>query len=417
MNRKLFYALLIVSFVLEIGISLIIVGRMDDIKQDTVAINECAKSVSENFGNEAAYSDLLGYAVVDNDGQPVYKNSENVSVSVNEAIKNNDTVLELTKGGEVLGKIIFENNTAKEIKKYRTTIFGVIVAISLVQLVIMVAFFLYLRKTIIKPFEKMNDFAGRVAQGNLDTPLDLDRAHVFGSFTEAFDLMRSELKKSRAAEKKANDDKKEMVAKLSHDIKTPVASIKSTSELGYELAENKVIKDKFNQINIKSDQVTALVANLFNASINDITEIDVNPSEQPSVLIKDMITSADHRNRAGSFSVPECRVFIDRLRLLQAFDNIFMNSYKYADTEIEVESFIEKDSLVVRISDKGPGVKDEELPLMTAKYKRGEGAEQKDGAGLGLYLTKYYIENMDGHIVLDNLHPGFRVSLYLRICN
>ena len=58
----------------------------------------------------------------------------------------------------------------------------------------------------------------------------MDKKHIFGSFSEAFDLMRSELKKARINEKKANDAKKEIVAKLSHDIKTPLSAIELYSK-------------------------------------------------------------------------------------------------------------------------------------------------------------------------------------------
>jgi len=416
MNKK-FFLLIILTIVLELGLSFSLIGKMKDVKPDPVLINECVHSVSDNFGNSSAYSDKLSYSVIDTEGKPLYKNADNLSASINEAIKHSDLVLDLEKDGEILGKIIINNSMTEEIKGYKDTLLTVIIVITLVQLLLVATYYLYLRKTIIKPFEELNSFAARVAQGNLDTPLELDKKHIFGSFTEAFDLMRSELKKSRAAEKKANDDKKEMVAKLSHDIKTPVASIKSTSELGYELASDEKTRERFNQINIKSDQVTALVSNLFNSSINDITEIEVRSSEQPSSLIKDLIINADYQNKAGSFTVPECRIFVDRLRLLQAFDNIFMNSYKYGGTDIDVSCFTENDCLVVRISDKGPGVNDEDLPLLKEKYKRGNNTEGKDGAGLGLYLTNYYIEKMDGHLELENLHPGFSVSVFLRIIN
>ena len=60
--------------------------------------------------------------------------------------------------------------------------------------------------------------------------------------------MRSELKKARLAEAKANESKKELVAKLSHDIKTPVASIKAVSEVGIALAGNEKDKGNYGQI-------------------------------------------------------------------------------------------------------------------------------------------------------------------------
>ncbi len=415
MSKKAFYITIIISFVIELLLAVLLIGKIENAGQDPVRINDCLKDVANNFGDEEKYPEDLSYAILDNDGNPVYKSGDGVSQSQNEAVKNGDIMLDIKKDGELLGKLVLKNTMRDEINKYKKRLFTSVAVISAIQLLILLSCFIYLRKTVIKPFEKMNSFAARIAQGNLDTPLELDRKHIFGSFTEAFDLMRSELRKARAAEKKANDDKKEMVAKLSHDIKTPVASIKSTSELGYELAGSEKIKEKFNQINIKSDQVTTLVSNLFNSSINDISEIEVNPFSQPSSLVKELIQNADYRNRASSFEIPECRVYIDRLRLLQAFDNIFMNSYKYGDTDIDVKAFTEQDSLVIFIADHGPGVSDAELPLLKEKYKRGNNTEGKDGAGLGLYLTNYYIEKMNGRLELMNLEPGFGVKIYLRI--
>ena len=228
-------------------------------------------------------------------------------------------------------------------------------------------------------------------------------------------VMRTELKKARNAEKKANDDKKEMVAKLSHDIKTPIASIKSTSEIGMAITNEERAKEMFGVINSKTDQIKSLVDNLFTSSVQDITEIDVNPGMQPSDIISGLIRNSDYLKRAGSFVIPECNVFIDKLRLQQVFDNIFMNSYKYADTDMSVAAELTGDYLVIRIVDEGPGVKEEELPLLKEKFRRGSNASDKDGAGLGLYLTNYFMEKMDGQLGLKNLDKGFEVSVYIRV--
>jgi signal transduction histidine kinase len=242
----------------------------------------------------------------------------------------------------------------------------------------------------------------------------MDKGHVFGAFTESFDLMRSELKKARIAEKKANDEKKEVIAKLSHDIKTPVASIKSTSEVGMAITKEERTREMFGVIDAKSDQIKTLVDNLFTSSVQDITEIEVNPGNQPSDVISGLIKNSDYLNRAGVFTVPLCDVYFDKLRLQQVFDNIFMNSYKYADTDMHVNASISGDYLVIRISDEGPGVKEEEIPLLKDKFRRGSNASDKDGAGLGLYLTDYFMEKMDGKIGLKNLEPGFEVAVYIR---
>ncbi|MCQ2527135.1 MAG: HAMP domain-containing histidine kinase [Lachnospiraceae bacterium] len=417
MKRAPFLISIIVSFVLEIILGIIIIGKIGNIEQDTVVINECLKIVAQNYGDTDSYSDKLEYSIIDNDGNFIFSNSDKVSVSVNEAVKNNDTMLDIVTDDGVVGKLVIRNTSEEMINRYKENLKLMLFVFTAVQLVIVLSFFIYLKRTITDPFNKLNSFAVRVAGGNLDIPLERDKKNIFGDFTEAFDIMRSEIKIARAAEKKAYDDKNEMVAQLSHDIKTPVASIKSSSEIGYEVAKDDKSKEMFNQINIKSDQLTTLVDNLFNSSVSDVTEIAVNPFEYSSNIIKEMIVNSDYlfKSDVSELLIPECRIFADKLRLQQVIDNLFMNSYKYAGTDIKLSAEINEDYLVLRIADKGPGVKDNELPLLKYKYKRGSNVEGKDGAGLGLYLTDYFLQNMDGKLALENCNPGFAAIIYLRL--
>ena len=415
MKKAPFIILLVLTFIAEALACFLIVNGIKDIKTDPVKVNECMHSVSENYGDTSKYNTQLDYTVIDNDGRLVYKTRDGLAESVNDAIKTRGLILDLEVDGEVIGKVIFDYSTDEQLNGVKTKVIMLSVIVGVLQIVILVFWYIYIRKSIITPFKNLNSFAERVAGGNLDMPLEMDKGHVFGAFTESFDLMRTELKRARIAEKKASDDKKEMIAKLSHDIKTPIASIKSTSEIGYEVTKEDRTKEMFGVINAKTDQIKSLVDNLFTSSVHDITEIDVNPGMQPSDIITGLISNSDYLKRAGAFTIPECNVFIDKLRLQQVFDNIFMNSYKYADTSIKVNAETAGDYLVIRIADEGPGVKEEEIPLLTEKFKRGSNANDKDGAGLGLYLTNYFVEKMNGKLGLRNLEKGFEVAVYLRL--
>ena len=415
MRKAPFILLLVFTFIAEALACYFTVTKMKDLKTDPVKVNECLYSISENYGDSSKYNTQLDYAIIGNDGELIYKTREGLSESVNEAIKTRGLILDLNVDGKQMGKVIFDYNMDDQLTDVKNKIILLFVIIGVLQIVILVIWYIYIRRNIITPFKNLNSFAARVAEGNLDMPLKMDKGHVFGAFTESFDLMRSELKKARIAEKKASDDKKEMVAKLSHDIKTPVASIKSTSEIGMAITKEERTKEMFGVINAKTDQIKSLVDNLFTSSVQDITEIDVNPGMQPSDVISGLIRNSDYLNRAGAFSIPECNIFIDKLRLQQVFDNIFMNSYKYADTAISVNTELTGDYLVIRVADEGPGVREEELPLLKEKFRRGSNASDKDGAGLGLYLTDYFMEKMDGQLGLRNLDKGLEVSVYIRI--
>ena len=414
MRKKIFIVLIVLTFLAEGMISLYFLQKTRTVEQDTVAVNGCLKTIEENFGHPEKYPSDLSYSLIDPEGTVLYQTDAETAASINEAVKNNDTILDLTVDGAPVGKALFHNETRDRIGRWQKSIAWTVLAATLVQAVLVIGYALYLRKTIVKPFEELSDFAQRVAGGDLDVPLDRDKKNIFGSFTEAFDLMRSELRKSRAAEKEAYDAKKDMVAQLSHDIKTPVASIKSASEFGYELAKDEKVKERFNLINFKADELTVLVDNLFVESVKDATEIKVSPRENDSSSVRDAILHADFQERAGEFTIPECTVFTDKLRLQQAFDNVFINSYKYADTKIDVHAVIEDGYLKVSVRDYGPGVTDEEVAVLKEKYKRGANSEGKEGAGIGLYLTSYFLKEMDGDILITNEDPGLQVLFLIR---
>ena len=413
MKKGFIILTLIISFLFEFLFCTYSVNKIDYIEEEPIIINECLKSIEVNYGIEDKYDKTLDYTILVND-KVTFKTKNSKSISINDAIKNNDIILDIEVNDKVVGKLLISNNSKDKISSYKSNIYMTIIIVSLIQILLVVFYLLYVQNKIINPFKKLNGFAERVAGGNLDVPLDMDREHLFGEFTEAFDIMRSELKKARINEKKANDAKKEMVAKLSHDIKTPVASIKSTSEIGYESTDDEKIKNYFNQINIKTDQIKLLVDNLFNSSINDIKEIDVNPSNHSSEILNELIKNSDYLNKLNDFKIPDCNIYIDKVRLQQVFDNIINNSYKYANTKIDIDIKDNKDYLVISFRDYGDGVDDMELPLLTEKYKRGSNVLDKDGAGLGLYITNYFMDIMNGKLKLEHANPGFKVTISIK---
>ncbi|MBR4818598.1 MAG: ATP-binding protein, partial [Clostridiales bacterium] len=110
-----------------------------------------------------------------------------------------------------------------------------------------------------------------------------------------------------------------------------------------------------------------------------------------------------------------CLIYADRLRLEQVIDNIAGNSFKYAGTPLEIEFHSDVDNLHVIFMDRGPGVPEEEIPLLTSKFYRGSLASGKDGSGLGLYLAAIFMERMGGGLEVRNREGGgFVVEIVLK---
>lgn len=211
----------------------------------------------------------------------------------------------------------------------------------------------------------------------------------------------------------ANTSKKELVAKLSLDIKTPVASIKAASEVGAALSPNEKNRKNYEQIIQKADQINTLVTNLFSATLEELHELSVTPSDLKSEELRTLLENADYLHRAVIPSVPDCMLFADKLRLQQVFDNIFTNSYKYTNTKINVTISSKENYLTVSIEDYGGGIDESELPLIKEKFKRGSNTKNIEGAGLGLYISNYCMEKMQGRLDIENGLTGLKATVWV----
>ncbi|MBR6484222.1 MAG: sensor histidine kinase [Clostridiales bacterium] len=114
-------------------------------------------------------------------------------------------------------------------------------------------------------------------------------------------------------------------------------------------------------------------------------------------------------------TIAGCIILCDPLRTSQVINNIIFNSYKYADTPIHLESMIEDDFLVVSFEDEGGGVSEDDLPMITKRFRRGENAKGKPGSGLGLAIASELMEKMGGDLEVSNTAKGLKVTLYFKI--
>ena len=257
----------------------------------------------------------------------------------------------------------------------------------------------------------MKGFAERIAEGNFDIPLEMDRKNLFGAFTESFDIMRSELKKARMAEAQANASKNELVARLSHDIKTPVASIKAASEVGAALADNEKTKNNYLQIILKADQINTLITNLFSAALEELQQLSAAPEDVDSKELVTILENSNYLHLAKIPDIPDCILYTDKLRLQQVFDNLFTNSHKYAGTEINVSISQDSRFLTASIQDHGGGVSQEDLPRLKERFWRGSNTKNVEGAGLGLYISDYLMKEMKGGLTMENGKNGLKATV------
>lgn len=365
----------------------------------------------DNSVNVIAEQETAIESIEETQNCQIYFHSEDdYNKRVNEAIRKQNILIDYEVDGKIVAKVVF----AGEGEKF-TTIYQMlkrqIVLLGAGMMIIAGGLMLYLYLQYIRPFCKLQRFAEHIANGDLDFALEMPKRNYFGAFTESFDIMREELKRARQGEYEANVSKKELVASLSHDIKTPVATIKAICEILMLKLKEEATLEKIVIINQKAGMIDTLISDMFHATLEDLMALKITPREELSTIILPMFEEINHYQRIHyENALPECLIVADALRLNQVIDNVINNSYKYANTDIAVSFHDLENAIEIVIKDFGNAVDDEEILLVTEKYFRGANAEGKNGSGLGLYLSNLFMEKMQGSFSCAN-EGGFVVRL------
>ena len=418
--KNYFRAVLLIAILFVFGIGVFALSTLSGItasslaNETVVVLNDLTQDCAENWDDLSVVSETdycVYYVVLDSSNGVRIDQRPGVlagRMTVETAIKNRYPYQYVTRGDQILGAVIVIDDGRADVRSARMTILAALTVTGFVIIAGAVIYGLYVKKNIVTPFSRMEKFAGKVAEGNLDEPLMMEKNNMFGVFSESFDIMREELSASRAREIALQKKEKELVASLSHDLKTPITGIKLTTEL--LKAKNEMgahdadMEEKLDNIYKKADQIDVLVTDLFTSTLDDLGEVKVVLNDEPSSVLVDIVRKYDDKNLAVMDEAPGVIISTDVKRMSQVIGNIIHNSYKYADTKIDVGFNVVGNNLEMRIRDYGPGVPDSEIELITNKFYRGKAQSESgaEGSGLGLYIAKNLMEKMNGSLICES---------------
>lgn len=294
---------------------------------------------------------------------------------------------------------------------------GAVALTALVSVVALAVMAVYLHRVVARPFTRLEGFAEEVASGNLEAPLAYERSNPFGKFTWAFDHLRQELDRARKDEERAREDHKAALASLSHDLRTPLASLRAYAEaLEMGLANSEEERAEYERAIIrKCDEASSLVEDLFQHALSDMDRISVACEPvQAAPIVRRCASDSSGLAQIACQRVDEACVEADEARLAQAIDNLIGNAIKYArGSAIDIQATAEDGLYTIAVRDFGPGMPPEDMPFATERFYRGANASGKPGSGLGLYISSYLVERMGGHLHLTNAHPGLKATIEL----
>ena len=266
---------------------------------------------------------------------------------------------------------------------------------------------LYIRVTILKPFDRLKDVPYALSKGNLTEPLKEGKKRFFGKFIWGLDMLRENMEQQKERELNLQRDRKMLLLSLSHDIKTPLAAIKLYSKAlskGLYTDKDKQL-DVAQSIHAKADEIESYVTQIITASREDFLSLEVNIGEfYLSTLVEKL--RAYYTEKLAliktEFSVGEysdCLLSGDFDRSVEVIQNMMENAIKYGDGKKISLVFDEEDGCpLVTVRNSGCSLPDTELPHMFDSFWRGSNANTEKGSGLGLYICRQLMHKMNGEV-------------------
>ena len=299
----------------------------------------------------------------------------------------------------------------------------------IVNLVIVVSFaaviltLLYIRNRILMPFHRMEQLPYELAKGKLTIPLDEEKNRYFGKYLWGMNLLRENIEESKVRELALHKEKKLLLLSLSHDIKTPLSTIKLYSKaLSRNLYKDEEKKIQIaEQIDSKADEIEKYVSDIVSASKEDFLHFEV---ENVEIYIKDVLSEIDAyytdkmKLTMIDFEIKKYNnimVWADRERLIEVIQNVVENAIKYGDGKrIWMECENSDEEFIINIMNSGEIISDKEMSMMFESFFRGSNVGKQPGSGLGLYICRQLVHLMEGEVMAENREGYMNIRIALR---
>ncbi|HKL99043.1 MAG TPA: HAMP domain-containing sensor histidine kinase [Mobilitalea sp.] len=291
----------------------------------------------------------------------------------------------------------------------------------------------WIYRSIIKPLNILRFATNQMKDGNLSYGVYSDTDDEIGDLCEDFEEMRIRLKELIGDRLKYEEDIKELISNISHDLKTPLTAIKGYTEgLMDGVADTPQKQEKYlKTICMKANDMSVLVDELaYYAKIDSntipYTFKDINLQEYFDDCIEDLALDLEVMNIKVTYENTvdsKVQVVADAEQLKRVINNIIQNAVKYLDKaegKIVVRICDIGDYVQIDIEDNGGGIPTADIPYIFDRFYRADASRnsRKGGSGLGLAISKKVIEDHSGKIWSSSiLGEGTIISFTLKKSN
>ena len=309
--------------------------------------------------------------------------------------------------GEVIGVLRFVTSTALIDRQIIKITLIALLAVIAVALIIFFSSNYYIR-SILMPVSEITEKAKRIAGGSYGIQIETVYNDEIGELAETINDMSSQINQNEIMQR-------EFISSLSHELRTPLTAITGWSET--LLADENLDADTRRGMTIiyrEGKRLTEMVVDLLdfnrmqdgrltlNMELSDIrAEFEDTVYMYSSRLTQENIHLHYYDNDED---IPE--IYCDPKRLRQVFLNILDNAAKHGGDGGRIDAWmqLEDPDVVISVRDFGPGIPEDELPLVKRKFYKGSSSVR--GTGIGLAVSDEIVQMHGGELTLENADGG-----------
>jgi len=285
---------------------------------------------------------------------------------------------------------------------------------------------------IIAPVSRLKDVAVRISEGDLSRGITEEGEGEVKELCRSLEFMRIKLKESIYLQQKYDENRTFLISSISHDLKTPVTSIKGYIEgiIDGVACTPEKMGHYLETARVKAILVDAMIDDLLLYSKLDLNQIPYHFEKTDLAdYFADCLTDYSYEFEKANIRLSlrselkgSVLVSIDRERMKRVVQNILDNARKFtpkADGKVDILLRETRTSAIIEIRDNGKGIPEDDLPHIFERFYRADlSRQQADGSGLGLAIAKQIVEGHDGKIwVTSIMGEGTRIMISLKKCS
>ena len=297
--------------------------------------------------------------------------------------------------------------------------------IFLFSLVLIAALFLFkIFTNITKSIEVLEKQTQEIANGDLSVKVTKKNrnSNEIVSITNSLERMRLSLLE-------AQNQKNKFIMGMSHDLRTPVAIIKGYMEALSDgvITETDEIHNTYNLISLKTTQLEDMINTLINfmkinstefreqllpESISDLVSTFIKDAEATGLILKRKVTTRNLLDK-------DTKIPLNKQLVTRVFENLLSNALRYTKENDEINICAEQNekSIIIKISDTGCGIAEEDLDNIFELFYRGTNSRREEGIGIGLSVVKNIVEIISSSFVNSaTLINSSKINLFHGTC-